>query len=57
VQDAGSTMSDLVNQVRRVSSLIAEISAATEAQTDGIGQVSGSVSQLDNVTQQNAALV
>ena len=57
VSDAGSTMSDIVAQVKRVSDLIGEISAATTEQTSGIGQVSQAVSQLDQVTQQNAALV
>jgi methyl-accepting chemotaxis protein/methyl-accepting chemotaxis protein-1 (serine sensor receptor) len=57
VDDAGRTMADIVQQVRRVSDLIAEISAATHEQTGDIGQVSGAVSQLDQVTQQNAALV
>ncbi|WP_425261410.1 methyl-accepting chemotaxis protein [Rubrivivax sp. RP6-9] len=57
VQDAGTTMNDIVVQVKRVSDLIGEITAATQEQTSGIGQVSGAVSQLDQVTQQNAALV
>jgi len=57
VGDAGATMDDLVSRVRKVADLIAEISAATGEQTTGIGQVSNAVSQLDQVTQQNAALV
>jgi methyl-accepting chemotaxis protein len=57
VDDARTTMDDIVAQVKRVSDLIAEIGAATHEQTTGIGQVSTSVSQLDQVTQQNAALV
>ena len=57
VDEAGRTMSDLVQQVRRVSELISEISAATHEQTSGIDQVNTAVSQLDQVTQQNAALV
>ncbi|MBI5716766.1 MAG: HAMP domain-containing protein [Burkholderiales bacterium] len=57
VGDAGTTMSDIVAQVRRVADLIGEIDAATKEQTQGIGQVSHAVSQLDQVTQQNAALV
>ena len=57
VDDAGRTMSDIVRQVQRVSDLIATISAATHEQTAGISQVSGAVTQLDQVTQQNAALV
>ncbi|WP_052736598.1 methyl-accepting chemotaxis protein [Aquincola tertiaricarbonis] len=57
VADAGRTMDDIVIQVRRVSDLISEISAATLEQTQGIGQVNDAVTQLDQVTQQNAALV
>ena len=57
VADAGVTMTDIVAQVRKVADLIAEISAATQEQTLGIGQVSTAVTQLDQVTQQNAALV
>jgi methyl-accepting chemotaxis protein len=54
---AGETMGDIVAQVQRVSNLISEISAATIEQSSGINQVGDAVSQLDNVTQQNAALV
>ncbi|RZL00019.1 MAG: HAMP domain-containing protein [Rubrivivax sp.] len=57
VDDAGQTMGDIVNQVRRVTDLIGEISSATQEQTSGIELVSGAVAQLDQVTQQNAALV
>jgi methyl-accepting chemotaxis protein len=57
VDDAGSTMDDIVSQVRRVTDLIGEISSATQEQTAGIGLVSSAVAQLDQVTQQNAALV
>jgi len=57
VAEAGRAMSGIVAQVRRVNDLIAEISAATLEQTQGIGQVGDAVSQLDQVTQQNAALV
>jgi methyl-accepting chemotaxis protein len=57
VANAGTTMADIVNQVRRVSDLIGEISSASEEQTTGIGQIGDAVSQLDQVTQQNAALV
>ncbi len=57
VGDAGATMQDIVSQVQRVADLISEISSATIEQTEGIGQVSGAVAQLDQVTQQNAALV
>jgi methyl-accepting chemotaxis protein len=57
VDEAGHTMSDIVQQVQRVSDLINEISAATVEQTSGIGQVNDAVTQLDQMTQQNAALV
>jgi methyl-accepting chemotaxis protein len=57
VGDAGASMEDLVMQVKRVADLIAEISSATHEQTTGIGLVSDAVTQLDQVTQQNAALV
>ncbi len=57
VGDAGTAMTDIVMQVKRVAELISDISAATTEQTMGISQVSDAVSQLDQVTQQNAALV
>ena len=57
VGDARTSMDDIVVQVKRVSDLISEIGAATIEQTTGIGQVSTAVSQLDQATQQNAALV
>jgi methyl-accepting chemotaxis protein len=57
VQDAGSTMTDIVASVRRVTDIIGEISAAATEQSAGIGQVNGAIGQLDQMTQQNAALV
>ncbi len=57
VGHAGQSMDDIVAQVQRVSDLIAEISSATGEQTIGISQVGEAVTQLDQVTQQNAALV
>jgi methyl-accepting chemotaxis protein len=57
VGDAGVTMKDVVAQVKRVAELIDEISTATGEQTAGIGLVSDSVMQIEQVTQQNAALV
>ena len=57
VADAGTAMDDIVSQVKRVSDLIGEISTATQEQSIGIGQVGDAVTQLDQVTQQNAALV
>jgi len=57
VGDAGATMDEIVAQVRRVSDLISRISSSTIEQTSGIGLVSEAVTQLDESTQQNAALV
>ena len=54
---AGRSMEHIVDQVRRVTDMMAEISASSAEQTQGINQVSDAVSQLDQVTQQNAALV
>lgn len=57
VEQAGTTMSDVVTAVRRVTDIMDEISAASQEQSDGIEQVSRAVGQMDEVTQQNAALV
>ncbi|MFG6440706.1 methyl-accepting chemotaxis protein [Roseateles sp. LKC17W] len=57
VQAAGSTMDEIVASVQRVSDIIGEITAAASEQSQGIGQVNASVVQLDQMTQQNAALV
>ncbi|MGY4829711.1 methyl-accepting chemotaxis protein [Sphaerotilaceae bacterium SBD11-9] len=57
VVDAGKTMDDIVTHVKRVTDLIGEISSASTEQSQGIGQIGDAVSQLDQVTQQNAALV
>jgi methyl-accepting chemotaxis protein len=57
VGEAGRTMGEIVNSVKRVASLIADIANASEEQSAGIGQVNTAVSQMDDVTQQNAALV
>jgi len=57
VQDAGATMNEIVGSVRRVSDIIGEITAGTAEQRDGIDQVNLAVVQLDQMTQQNAALV
>jgi methyl-accepting chemotaxis protein len=57
VADAGSTMTEIVASVQRVSHIIHAISSATAEQSTGLGQVNGSVSDLDRMTQQNAALV
>ena len=57
VDQAGSTMSEVVASVRRVTDLISDITAASQEQTAGIEQINEAVSQMDHVTQQNAALV
>jgi len=57
VKEAGSTMSEIVTSVRRVTDIIGEISSATAEQSGGIAQVSSAVTELDRMTQQNAALV
>jgi methyl-accepting chemotaxis protein len=57
VRHAGESMNDIVASVKRVSDIIGEITAASSEQSDGIGQVNAAVSQLDQMTQQNAALV
>lgn len=57
VESAGATMQEIVVSVKRVSDIIAEIAAASQEQSGGIDQVNKAVSQMDEVTQQNAALV
>ena len=57
VNDAGASMAEIVSQVHRVSQLISELSSASAEQATGIGHVGDAVAQLDQVTQQNAALV
>jgi methyl-accepting chemotaxis protein len=57
VADAGQTMQEIVGSVQRVSDIISEITAATAEQSEGLGLVNQSVNQLDQMTQQNAALV
>ena len=56
-ESAGETMQEVVSSVRRVTDIMDEISAASQEQSDGIEQVSQAVGQMDQVTQQNAALV
>ena len=55
--NAGKTMEEVVNAVKRVTDIMAEISAASLEQSSGIGQVNQAITQMDDVTQQNAALV
>jgi methyl-accepting chemotaxis protein len=57
VNEAGTTMDEIVAQVKRVTDLIGEITSSTLEQSNGIGQVNQAVTQLDQMTQQNAALV
>jgi methyl-accepting chemotaxis protein len=57
VEEAGGAMKEIVASVQRVGDIIGEISAASAEQSSGIGQVNGSVGEIDRMTQQNAALV
>ncbi|WP_082532755.1 methyl-accepting chemotaxis protein [Pelomonas sp. Root1237] len=57
VQTAGTTMGEIVSSVQRVQDIIGEISSAATEQSEGINSVNTSVVQLDQMTQQNAALV
>ncbi|AUX72960.1 methyl-accepting chemotaxis protein [Erwinia pyrifoliae] len=57
VESAGETMSDIVNSVTRVTDIMAEIASASDEQSRGIDQVGTAVSEMDRVTQHNAALV
>ena len=57
VETAGATMQEIVQSIQRVSDIMTEVAAASGEQSDGIGQVNRAVTQMDEVTQQNAALV
>jgi methyl-accepting chemotaxis protein len=57
VGEAGATMQEIVESVRRVTDIMSEISAASQEQTAGIEQINEAITQMDQVTQQNAALV
>jgi methyl-accepting chemotaxis protein len=57
VDQAGSTMNEVVESVKRVTDIMSEITAASQEQSTGIEQVNRAISEMDNVTQQNAALV
>ena len=57
VQQAGSTMNEVVDSVRRVTDIMGEITSASSEQSIGIDQVNTAITQMDQVTQQNAALV
>ncbi|NKE66171.1 HAMP domain-containing protein [Ramlibacter sp. RBP-2] len=57
VDQAGQTMQEIVGSIRRVTDIMGEIAAASQEQTRGIEQVNQAITQMDQVTQQNAALV
>ncbi|WP_272938333.1 methyl-accepting chemotaxis protein [Noviherbaspirillum denitrificans] len=57
VDQAGSTMQEIVASIRRVTDIMAEISVASNEQSIGVSQVGEAIAQMDEVTQQNAALV
>jgi methyl-accepting chemotaxis protein-1 (serine sensor receptor) len=57
VDEAGRTMAEIIGAVQRVTDIMGEIAAASEEQSSGIEQVARAVTQMDEVTQQNAALV
>lgn len=57
VQQTGNQVAEIISQVRHMADLINDISAASAEQATGIGEVDVAVGQLDQVTQQNAALV
>ncbi len=57
VDQAGSTMTEVVSAIRRVTGIVGEISAASGEQSAGMAQIGEAVVQIDQVTQQNAALV
>jgi methyl-accepting chemotaxis protein len=57
VSEAGSTMDEIVSSVQRVTDIMSEITAASREQEAGIDQINTAITEMDNVTQQNAALV
>jgi methyl-accepting chemotaxis protein len=57
VDSAGQTMGEVVSSIKRVTDIVAEISAASSEQSSGVAQVGEAVTQMDQTTQQNAALV
>ena len=57
VEQAGVTMRNVVDSVKRVTDIMGEITSASQEQSTGIEQVNQAIAQLENVTQQNAALV
>jgi methyl-accepting chemotaxis protein len=57
VEEAGRTMGEIVTSVKKVTDIMGEITAASEEQSSGIEQINQAITQMDEVTQQNAALV
>jgi methyl-accepting chemotaxis protein len=57
VNEAGTTMDKIVDSIKRVTDIMGEISVASQEQTAGIEQINQAIAEMDNVTQQNAALV
>jgi uncharacterized phage infection (PIP) family protein YhgE len=57
VDQSGKALADIVDSVKKVTDIVAEIAAASQEQSAGIDQVNNAVSQMDEMTQQNAALV
>jgi methyl-accepting chemotaxis protein len=57
VDSAGQTMEQIVQSIQRVADMIGEVTAAANEQSDSIAQVNAALGQLDQTTQQNAALV
>ena len=57
VDQAGATMNEVVDSIRKVTAIVSEISQASAEQSDGIEQVNQAIVEMDSVTQQNAALV
>ncbi len=57
VNESGKTLEGIVSQVKKVTDIVSEISASSQEQSDGIGLVNSTISELDEATQQNAALV
>jgi predicted phage tail protein len=57
VDEAGKTMGDIVTSVKHVADIMSEITAASQEQSSGIEEVNRAIAQMDEMTQQNAALV
>jgi len=57
VNESGETLAEIVSSVKKVSDIVSEIAAASEEQSAGIEEVSAAITQMDQMTQQNAALV